>query len=262
MLRVESVGKVFPRPTGLTRVLLKTASPEPVEALRDVDVTVDPGEVVGLVGPNGAGKTTLLRIISTLLDATTGRVTVDGYDTTTHPAEVRARIGLVLADDRSMYWRLTGRQNLEFFARMVGLGREDAQRRAGELLERVGLAHRDKLVFGYSSGMRSRLSIARALLGSPPLLVFDEATRALDPIAQAEIAELITELRAGGAAILMSSHRLDEIETACDRLTVIVHGQVRYAGTVAALAGTARFSDALRAVLMGAADDPVATDEP
>jgi ABC-2 type transport system ATP-binding protein len=262
MLRVESVGKVFPRPTGLQRLLVRAASPEPVEALRAVDLTVDPGEVVGLVGPNGAGKTTLLRIISTLLDATAGRVTVDGFDTATDAAEVRSRIGLVLADDRSMYWRLTGRQNLEFFARMVGLGRADSRRRAGELLERVGLAHRDKLVFGYSSGMRSRLSIARALLASPPLLVFDEATRALDPIAQAEISELIGELRAGGAAILMSSHRLDEIETACDRLTVIVHGEVRYSGTVAALAGTARFSDALRAILTGAADDPVPEEEP
>ncbi len=261
MLRVESVGKVFPRPTGLQRLLIRTASPEAVEALRGVDLVVDPGEVVGLVGPNGAGKTTLLRIISTLLDATAGRVTVDGYDTATHAAEVRSRIGLVLADDRSLYWRLTGRQNLEFFARMVGLGRADARRRAGELLERVGLAHRDKLVFGYSSGMRSRLSIARALLASPPLLVFDEATRALDPIAQSEIAELIAELRAAGAAILMSSHRMDEIETACDRLTVIVHGQVRYAGTVEALAGTARFSDALRAILTGAADDHAPAEE-
>jgi len=257
MLRVESVGKIFPRPSGLTRFLIRSASPEPFEALRGVDLHVDACEVVGLVGPNGAGKTTLLRIISTLLDATAGSVSVAGFDTARQPTEVRTRLGLVLADDRSLYWRLTGRQNLEFFGRMVGLSRREALRRGDELLERVGLAHRDKLVFGYSSGMRSRLSIARAMLASPPLLVLDEATRALDPIAQGEVAALIGELRDGGTAILMSSHRLDEIETSCDRITVLVHGAVRFTGTVEELAGTARFSDALRAILVGAADDPL-----
>ena len=261
MLQVESVGKIFPRPTGITRLLIRAASPEPFEALRGVDLFVDPGEVVGLVGPNGAGKTTLLRIISTLLDATTGRVTVDGFDTATHPAAVRSRLGLVLADDRSLYWRLTGRQNLEFFGRMVGLSRAETQRRTDELLARVGLAHRDKLVFGYSSGMRARLSIARAMLAAPPLLVLDEATRALDPVAQVEVGDLVRELRDGGTAVLMSSHRLDEIETVSDRITVVVHGQVRYSGTPDELAGTARFSDALHAILVGEADDPLPAGE-
>jgi ABC-2 type transport system ATP-binding protein len=262
MLRAEAVGKIFPPATGLTRFLVRTASPQPVTALTDVDLHVDPGEVVGLVGPNGAGKTTLLRIISTLLDPTTGRVTVDGHDTVAEPVAVRSRVGLVLADDRSLYWRLTGRQNLEFFGVMMGLSRRDAVRRAGELLEQVGLAHRDKLVFGYSSGMRSRLSIARALLTDAPLLVLDEATRALDPLAQAEIATLVRQLRDRGAAILMSSHRLDEIETVCDRIVVLVEGTVRYSGTVEQLAGTARFSDALQRVLTGQADpEPAATEE-
>ena len=259
MLRVEAVGKVYPRPTGIQRLLIKTAAPEPVEALRDVDLTVDRGEIVGLVGPNGAGKTTLLRIISTLLDATTGRVTVDGFDTARDAAQVRSLIGLVLADDRSLYWRLSGRQNLEFFARMVGLDRQQAQQRAGELLVRVGLAHRDKLVFGYSSGMRARLSIARALLADPPLLVLDEATRALDPLATADIAELVRQLRGGGTAILMSSHRLDEIELVCDRLAVLVGGRVRFAGTVDELAGSARFTEALHAML--SADDAPSEEE-
>jgi ABC-type multidrug transport system ATPase subunit len=262
MLRVESVGKTFPRPSGLTRFLIRAASPEPVEALRNIDLQVDPGEIVGLVGPNGAGKTTLLRIISTLLDPTTGQVTVDGFDTSRHPTEVRERVGLVLADDRALYWRLTGRQNLEFFGRMVGLSRRDASRRGEELLERLGLAHRDKLVFGYSSGMRSRLSFARAMLAAPPLLVLDEATRALDPVAQTDVAALLSELRAGGTAILMSSHRLDEIESVCDRITVVVHGEVRYAGTIADLAGTARFSEALHAVLVGGADPSPPSDGP
>jgi len=258
MLRVEAVGKVYPRPTGLHRLLIKTAANEPVEALRDVDLAVERGQIVGLVGPNGAGKTTLLRIISTLLEPTTGRVTVDGFDTASDAAKVRSRIGLVLADDRSLYWRLSGRQNLEFFGRMVGLDHEHTRRRSAELLERVGLAHRDKLVFGYSSGMRARLSIARALLADPPLLVLDEATRALDPLAAADVAELVRELRAAGTAILMSSHRLDEIELVCDRLTVLVGGRVRFDGTVEELAGSARFAEALHGIL--SADDAPAPD--
>ena len=153
--------------------------------------SVGSGAVVGLVGPNGAGKTTLLKIISTLLQPTTGHVLVDGYDPSHDARAVRDRIGLVLADDRALYWRLTGRENLEFFGVMHGLTSRDARARAGVLLDQVGLASRDKLVFGYSSGMRARLSLARALLARPPLLLLDEPTRALDPIASAAVAGMI-----------------------------------------------------------------------
>jgi ABC-2 type transport system ATP-binding protein len=250
MLRVERVSHTYARPTGLQRRLIKAASERDVPALHDVDLEVRAGEIVGLVGPNGAGKTTLIKIVATLLEATSGRVTIDGYDVMTAPLEVRRRVGLVLADDRALYWRLTGRQNLEFFAAMHGLGRDAAAARSARLLEDVGLAERDRLVFGYSAGMRSRLSIARALLHEPPLLVLDEPTRALDPVATVRVGTMLKGIAATGVAVLLSSHRLDEIEQVCDRVVAVVSGGVRFDGTVAELAGDVGFAGALHALLV------------
>jgi ABC-2 type transport system ATP-binding protein len=261
MLQVEGVTKVYSRPTGLQRLLIKSASEVDVHALQGVDLVVQAGEVVGLVGPNGAGKTTLIKIISTLLDATTGTATVGGYNVMTDPVAVRQRIGLVLADDRSLYWRLTGRQNLEFFGVMQGLGWREATRRADEMLARVGLADRDKLVFGYSSGMRARLSIARAMLGRPPLLVLDEPTRALDPVATAAVGQLLRATAAEGVAVLLSSHRLDELEAVSDRVVAIVNGAVRFDGTISQLSGEANFADALHALLIADSVSADAVDE-
>jgi ABC-2 type transport system ATP-binding protein len=156
---------------------------------------------------------------------------------------------LVLADDRALYWRLTGRENLEFFGVMHGLTTRDARARAGVLLDQVGLASRDKLVFGYSSGMRARLSLARALLTQPPLLLLDEPTRALDPVASAAVAEMLRQLAADGVAVFLSSHRLDEIETACDRIVIVTDGAVRFDGAVSELSGGGRFAGAVRELL-------------
>ncbi|MGI9029400.1 MAG: ABC transporter ATP-binding protein [Ilumatobacteraceae bacterium] len=255
MLQVESVGKIFPRPSGLQRLLIKTAAAEPVEALRDVELHVERGEVVGLVGPNGAGKTTLLRIIATLLDPTTGYVRIDGSDTVVNPSAVRSRIGLVLADDRALYWRLDGRQNLEFFARMAGLPRPEAVQRSAELLERVGLAHRDKLVFGYSSGMRARLSIARALLGRPPMLVLDEATRALDPLAQRPSPGSYARWSRAGS--LSSCQATGWTRSRQSAIVWSCWSAGRCASRVgpARLAGSARFADAMHAILRDDASD-------
>jgi ABC-2 type transport system ATP-binding protein len=249
MLEVHGVGMVFPRLRGFMRLVARAATDREVVALRDIDLHVAKGEVVGLVGPNGAGKTTLLKIVSTLLQPTTGYVLVDGHDPRHDAKAVRDRIGLVLADDRALYWRLTGRENLEFFGVMHGLTHRDARSRAGVLLDQVGLASRDKLVFGYSSGMRARLSLARALLTRPPLLLLDEPTRALDPMASAAVAGMIRDLAADGIAVFLSSHRLDEIEQACDRIVVVTDGSVRFDGAVTDLSGDGRFASAVRSLL-------------
>lgn len=255
MLTVEGVHKTYPRPSALQRLFVRGASDAPVEALSGVDLAVGSGEIVGLVGPNGAGKSTLIRIIATVLDATSGGVTVDGFDTLSRPLEVRRRIGLVLSDERSMYWRLSGRENLEFFARMAGMERRTARARAGELLARFDLASRDRMVYAYSSGMRARLAIARALVHEPPLLVLDEPTRSLDPVATKDVGSIMRDLATAGRAVLLSSHRVDEIEQLCDRIVVLTQGTVRYSGTVAALAAAIRFDDALHRLLTDDAED-------
>lgn len=232
MLQVEGVSKTYERPPRWLRPLVRSAVREPLAALKDVSFEVHRGQIVGLIGPNGAGKTTLLKIISTLLEPTTGSVTVDGYNTTTHPTQVCQRLGLVLEGDQGLFDRLNGHRNLRFYGMLAGMSRRQAQSRADELLALLELAHRDKLVFGYSAGMRMRLSIARALMADPPLIILDEATRSLDPLASRFIGSLLRGLAAEGRAVLMSNHRLDEVVSVCDQVVAVVNGEVRYAGAV------------------------------
>src|SRR4051794_33437866 len=174
MLQVEAVRRTYQPVKGLLRMLTRTATDVPVEALRGIDFTVRRGRILGLVGPNGAGKTTLIRIIAGLLDPDEGRVLVDGHDPSLDQIAAARSVGLVLADDRSLYWRLTGRQNLEFHGPLYGLSRADASARADEVLATAGLDGMTRRVFGYSTGMRARLAIARALIVDPPVLVLDE----------------------------------------------------------------------------------------
>jgi ABC-2 type transport system ATP-binding protein len=226
-LRVDHLSVRYEPPTRWLRPLVRTASRQAHEALRDVSLSVDAGEIVGLVGPNGAGKTTLIKVLSTLLAPTAGTATIAGYDTVRATRDVQRRIGAVLADDRGSYWRLNGRDNLELFGVLHGLTRDRARARAAELLEWVDLADDDRLVFGYSSGMRARLGLARAMLASPPVLVLDEPTRSLDPVATQRLLESLRGTAGTGTAILLSSHRLDEVAGLCDRTLVIVEGHIR-----------------------------------
>ena len=236
MLEVSDVTKVYEPPPRWLRPLVRTAVKSPVVALRGVSFEVNRGELVGLVGPNGAGKTTLIKLITSLLQATSGSITVDGHDVERRPREVRTRLGLVLEGDQGLYDRLSGRQNLEFYGRLAGMGGAAARRRAQDLLKTAGLEGRDKLVFGYSAGMKMRLSIARALMAEPPLLILDEPTRSLDPVASRSTMQLFQQLSADGRAVLLSSHRLDEVVLACSRVVAIVHGRICFHGTVSDLA--------------------------
>jgi ABC-2 type transport system ATP-binding protein len=230
MLEIDHVSKRYPLPPLLLKPLVRVASREPVDALTDVSFHVAQGEVVGLVGPNGAGKSTLIRIIATLLEATTGTVTIGGFSVAQSPKEVRRRIGLVLEGDRGLYGRLSGRQNLEFFGVLQGLDPLVARDRALELLGTFDLISRDKLVFGYSSGMRARLCLARALIADPALLLLDEPSRSLDPVASAEMCRQLRQLADEGRSILLSSHKLDEVASVCDRVVVLLDGRVRHVG--------------------------------
>ncbi len=236
MLVVDDVSMVYRPPRGLARLVVRTSTTRPVTALRSVSLRVDRGEIVALVGPNGAGKSTLIRAVTTLLRPTRGEVRIDGTVVDPHDPAIRTRFGLALPDDRSHYWRLTGRQNLEFHAALLGLPPALARRRIDELMASRGLAGRDKRVFGYSSGMRAQLSIARALLHDPDLVVLDEPTRSLDPVAAAAVCADLQRLAHQGHAVLMATHRLDEVLETSDRLVVLADGEVRWSGSPRELA--------------------------
>lgn len=202
--------------------------------LTNVDFTLPAGDVRGLIGPNGVGKTTLLRIIAGLVDPTTGEVTVLGAN----PSEdaVRSRVGWIPGGDRTFYLRLSGAANLAFFGRMYGLSRREASHRAAELLTRVGLDHAGKRPTGlYSKGMLKRLSVARALIPSPAVLLCDETTHDLDPEGATTIRGLIAGLASEGTAVLWATQRLDELVGFAGAVTVLSREGVAYSGPLAEL---------------------------
>jgi len=197
-------------------------------ALDGVDLTVAPGEILALLGPNGAGKSTLLRILATTVIPDGGTATIDGFDVVTEAKQVRRRLGITLGDERSWYWRLSGRKNLEFFAMLYGFSRREAVARAAELLDDLELTYAaDRRFDGYSTGMRMRLSLARALLPNPPVLLLDEPTRSLDPVAAASFrGQVATLAQERGKAILLTTHDLHEASGLAHRTSVLMRGRI------------------------------------
>lgn len=234
---IEATGlvKTFVKKRSIRDLLTRPlAAIERVPALRGVDLRVRPSEIFGLLGPNGAGKTTLVKILSCLVLPDGGRAVVGGEDVQ-HENRVKPRIGLVHSDERSFYWRLSGRENLRFFARLYDVPGRRMEGRIGELLAKVDLVEAaDRRFSDYSSGMKQRLAIARALLHDPPILLMDEPTRSLDPAASLAIRELILDELRGrdGKTILLATHNLREAEVLCDRLAILVQGTVRQVGSV------------------------------
>ena len=207
---------------------------EKVEALKDVDLHIEKGEIFGFLGPNGAGKTTLLKILSCLILPTRGTATVNGFDTR-HEKKVKQSIGLVTSDERSFYWRLSGVENLKFFARLYNLPSEKISGRVQELIGRMELNDvAGRPFMSYSSGMKQRLSIARALLHNPPILFMDEPTKSLDPQNAINIREFVKEELNGaeGKTIILATHNLREAEILCDRIAIIAEGVIKEIGTV------------------------------
>ncbi len=220
-VEVEEIVRIF-EPKGRRK-----KKDEPVVALDHVSLTIPEGEIHGLLGPNGAGKTTLVKILSTVLLPTSGRARVLGHDVVEETKGVRPLIGIVFGGERGLYWRLTGRQNLEYWAALYKLPTRVARERAQALLERVGLADRaDERVEQYSRGMKQRLHLARGLIGEARVLFLDEPTTGMDPIAAREFRALIGELRDEGRTILLATHDMVEAETVCDRVTLIDRGKV------------------------------------
>ncbi len=209
----------------------------PVCVLHDVDLSVGKGEILGLLGTNGAGKTTLLKILATLILPTAGRITIEGVDVIHEPHRAIQLVSLVTADERSFYWPLTGRQNLEFFAAFQGLSRAAARRRIEELQEQLGLEALDRPFGIYSTGMRHRLAIARGLLRQPRVLLLDEPTRSLDPVAASGLRRLIRDTLVAqlGCTVVLATHNLQEAEELCDREVFLHKGRLLSSGIVKAL---------------------------
>jgi len=215
----------------------RRAQRDEVVALDGVGLSVDTGELFGLLGPNGAGKTTLLRIVSTLLVPSEGSVRVLDHDVVRQADEVRRHLGVVLGGERSVYWRLTGRENLLYAGALHDLRPAVAQERAAELLALVDLTERaDDLVERYSSGMRQRLALARALVHDPLVLIIDEPTTGLDPHAASGMRALLVALNRDRArTILMATHNLDEADRLCGVVGIIDRGHLVACDTPAAL---------------------------
>ncbi|MDR5697441.1 MAG: ABC transporter ATP-binding protein [Armatimonadota bacterium] len=204
-----------------------------VVALDRVSMRVVPGQVAALLGPNGAGKTTLLRVLTGLIDPHEGEARILGQAVTDGGWVTRRLIGLVPSGDRTFYLRLSGLENLVFFARLHGMRGRQAAGRAREVLDQVGLADAGEVAVGrYSHGMQKRLSVARALLTDPPVLLVDEATHDLDPEGAQAVRTLVRARAARGTAVIWTTQRVEEIRGFADTVTVLGRGRVLFDGTV------------------------------
>ncbi|AEB95442.1 MULTISPECIES: ABC transporter ATP-binding protein [Metallosphaera] len=214
MIKVEGVHKVF-----------KVKRKE-IRALNDVYFDVNKGEICGLVGHNGAGKTTLIKILSTLTVPDLGDALVDGFSVTREAKQVRKRLGIMMVSDRAFYYRLTGLENLIFFASVQGLSLNEARSRSKELLELVGLYEWMNVPYmKYSTGMARKLALARALITDPSVILMDEPTLGMDPISSREFRRLVEGL-ARSKTVLMTSHNMIEVEDLADTVVILNRGKV------------------------------------
>ncbi|MEN6451938.1 MAG: ATP-binding cassette domain-containing protein [Thermoguttaceae bacterium] len=202
------------------------------EALRGVSFHAKPGQIYGLLGPNGAGKTTALRILSTLLRPTAGTATINGYDVVLQSAAVRRQIGFMSANT-AVYDRMTGWEMVEHFGRLHGIAKDELADRMESLFARLKMNDtRDVMGAKMSTGMKQKVSVARAVVHDPPVLIFDEATNGLDVLVARALLNTVAELRDNGKCVIYSTHIMREVEKLCDRVAIIHRGCVLAEGTL------------------------------
>ena len=226
-IEAEKLRRTYKSTSGFARRRTKT-----IEAVRGIDFEVGEGELFGLLGPNGAGKTTTIKMLVTLLIPTSGTARVLGLDVVRDARAVRRKIGYVFGGERGAYDRLSGLDNLRYFAELYGVPPKVQKQRIPELLELVGLTGREKdRVEGYSRGMKQRLHIARGLLHDPPVVVLDEPTIGLDPVGARDLRHTVAELARSGKTVLLTTHYMYEADALCNRIAVIAHGEIVATGT-------------------------------
>jgi sodium transport system ATP-binding protein len=206
-----------------------------VHAVDDVSFEARPGEIFGLLGPNGAGKTTTMRILCTVLRPTGGVARVAGFDVVTQAAQVRQHIGFMSANT-AIYDRMSAWELVDYFGRLYGMTDERLRQRQEEVFESLRMNDfRDMLGAKMSTGMRQKVSIARAIIHDPPVLIFDEPTSGLDVLVARAVLQNIEQLRGLGKCIIFSTHIMREVERLCDRVAIISRGKVQACGTLAEL---------------------------
>jgi ABC-2 type transport system ATP-binding protein len=233
----EGVTKVYVPSPKWMKVLIRSSIRSPIVALENCTLDVKAGEILAVVGPNGAGKSTLFRVLTGLTTPTSGRAFINGLDATQKSHEIRRLVGFAPADEKTLLLRNTTRENLTFHGQLQGIPRRRLVRRIDEVLDFVGLgAAADRVGIALSTGMKARLQLARALLHRPQVLILDEPTSAVDPIAAYELLELIKQVVAEqGTAALISSHRLEEIEALHNDVVLLDQGLIKYRGDLDSL---------------------------
>ena len=231
VLEVKSITKDFTAPLSFAQLVkFDFGHRPPTRALEDVSFSLERGKILGILGPNGAGKTTLLKIISTLILPDKGSISVNGHY---REDEIKSSVGLVIEEERSFYWQLTGKQNLEFFAAMYGLDKKTAKDRIDGLFGLFGIDYAEKRFGKYSTGMKRRFALMRGLIHDPQLLLLDEPTRSLDHTTALELRNFIKEKLVGreGKTAIFTTHNMNEASDVCDLFIILNKGRIRAMGT-------------------------------
>lgn len=238
ILKLTNVTKDFYPALPFSKLLTLDFKPDkPTRALDDVSFSLERGKVLGILGPNGAGKTTLLKIISGIVLQDKGTVEIGGMSFDSDGDRIRSMVGLSAYQEKSFYWRLTGRQNLEFFAALYGLGRDRTKERIEELSGALGAAYLDKRFDAYSAGMKQTLSIMRSLLHDPGLILLDEPTKSLDYMAAKRLIAFVKEelCKKRGRTIIITTHQMSEALESADIFMIMDRGIIAASGTLAEL---------------------------
>ena len=252
-IEVEGLRRTYRTSTGTFRRKTKR-----IEAVRGISFAVGEGELFGLLGPNGAGKTTTIKMLITLLIPTAGTARVLGLDVVKDAKEVRKRIGYVFGGERGVYERLSGYDNLRYFAELYGVPPREQKARIEGLLELVGLTGREhERAEGYSRGMKQRLHVARGLLHDPEVVFLDEPTIGLDPVGAREVRATIASLTEAGKTVLLTTHYMFEADALCDRIAVISQGEIVAQGTPSDLKRGVGEGTVVEVEVFGAADEAV-----
>lgn len=253
IVRLDGLTKAFPTQRTWRETLRAPLASPRTTVVENVSFSVAEGEIFGLLGQNGAGKTTIFKMLSTLILADSGTASIAGFDVRSEGHSVRRLLAPVIANERSLYWRLSAVENLRLYATLQGLRGSEGRVEVARVIGITGLSDTgEKMVGMFSSGMRQRLLIARALLGRPRVLLLDEPTRSLDPISARDFRHFLREtvVRAEGCTVLLATHDADEVWDLCDRVGVLERGRLLAVDETSVLryrAGSDRFRLWLRA---------------